>query len=70
MNKKTVDLGFAICLIVSGLIGIIHGVAGIAGAELPDALIRVLGIVSIADLPVLGFFSVWKIKNAGRSKRS
>lgn len=71
MNKKTVDIGFAVCLMISGIIGITHGVAGIAGVELPGALIRTLGVISLIGLPVLGFFSVWKIKlrNAPKAKK-
>lgn len=70
MNKKTVDLGFAVCLMISGVIGIIHGVMGIAGVAVPDALRITLGVISLIDLPVLAFFSVWKIKNARNSKGS
>lgn len=62
MKKETVDLGFAVCLMISGIIGIVHGIAGIASVELPDALIRTLGVISLIDLPVLAFFSVWKLK--------
>lgn len=62
MKKKTVDLGFAVCLMISGIIGIITGVLGIAGIDAPDMLTRTLGVISLIDLPVFGFFSVWKIK--------
>lgn len=68
MKKKTVDLGFAVCLMISGIIGIVNGIAGIAGVELPDALIRTLGVISLIGLPVLAFFSVWKIKLYNDSK--
>lgn len=70
MNKKTVDLGFAVCLMIAGVIGIINGVMGIAGVAVPDALRITLGVISLIDLPVLAFFSVWKIKNARNSKGS
>ena len=68
MNKKTVDLGFAICLMLSGIVGIINSVMGIAGIDVPDALRVTLGVISLIDLPVLAFFSVWKIKNYRDSK--
>lgn len=68
MNKKTVDLGFAVCLMISGVVGIINGVMGIAGIDVPDALRITLGVISLITLPVLGFFSVRKIKNYRDSK--
>lgn len=70
MNKKTVDLGFAVCLIIAGITGIINGVMGIAGIDAPDALRITLGVISLITMPALGFFSVWKIKNARNSKGS
>lgn len=68
MKKKTVDLGFSVCLMISGIIGIINGVAGIAGIDIIDALTRTLGVISLINLPVLAFFSVWKIKLHNSSK--
>lgn len=69
MKKKTVDLGFAVCLMISGIIGIVNGIAGIiAGFELPSVFIRTLGVISLINLPMLGFFSVWKIKLHNSSK--
>jgi len=68
MKKKTDDLGLAVCLMISGIIGMITGVAGITDSALPDALRRTLGVVSLIDLPVLAFFSVWKIKLHNSSK--
>lgn len=61
MNKKTVDLGFAICLMIAGIVGIINGAMGIAGIAVPDALRITLGVISLITLPALGFFSVRKI---------
>lgn len=68
MNKKTVDLGFAICLIIAGITGVINGIMGIADVDIPDALRITLGVTSLITMPALGFFSVWKIKNARGSK--
>ena len=68
MKKKTVDLGFAVGLILSGIIGIINGVMGIADVPVPDALRVTLGVIALIDVPVLAFFSVWKIKNYRDSK--
>lgn len=68
MSKKTIDIGFAVCLMISGIVGLIHGVAGIAGLDIPDAAVRALGIISLIDLPVLVFFSVRKIINGRGSK--
>ena len=70
MNKKTVDLGFAVCLMIAGITGIINGVMGIAGIDVPDALRITLGIISLITMPALGFFSVWKIKKSIDSKGS
>ena len=64
MNKKTVDLGFAVCLMITGITGIINGVMGIADIAVPDALKITLGIISLITVPVLAFFSVWKIRNS------
>lgn len=63
MNKKTVDLGFAVCLMLAGFTGVINGIMGIAAVDVPDALRITLGVISLITMPVLGFFSVWKIKN-------
>lgn len=68
MNKKTVDLGFAVCLMLAGVVGIINGVMGIAGIDVPDALRITLGIISLITMPALGFFSVRKIMNYRGSK--
>ena len=68
MNKKTVDLGFAVCLMLAGVVGIINGVMGIAGVEVPDALLITLGVISLITMPALGFFSVRKIINYRSSK--
>lgn len=68
MNKKTVDLGFAVCLMISGVVGIINGVMGIAGVDVPDALRITLGVISLITLPALGLFSVRKIINYRNSK--
>lgn len=68
MNKKTVDLGFAVCLMLAGITGIINGVMGIAGIDVPDALRITLGIISLITMPALGFFSVRKIMNYRGSK--
>lgn len=68
MSKKTIDLGFAICLMLSGIIGLSTGISGIADIDVPDVLRRILGIISIIDLPCLAFFSVMKIKNSRSAK--
>lgn len=68
MNKKTVDLGFAVCLMITGITGIINGVMGIAGIDVPDALRITLGVISLITVPVLVFFSVRKIINYRDSK--
>ncbi|MCM1166781.1 MAG: hypothetical protein NC299_07650 [Lachnospiraceae bacterium] len=64
LNKKTVDLGFAASLMISGIIGITMGVTGILDVEIPDALRIIIGVISLIDVAALGFFSVLKIKNA------
>ena len=70
MNKKTVDLGFAVCLMIAGITGIINGVMRIADIAVPDALRVMLGVISLIDVPVLVFFSVRKIINHRDSKGS
>lgn len=55
---------------IAGITGIINGVMGIAGIDVPDALRITLGIISLITMPALGFFSVWKIKKSIDSKGS
>ena len=68
MKKKTVDLGFAVCLMISGITGIINGVMRIADIAVPGALRITLGVISLITVPVLVFFSVRKIINYRDSK--
>ena len=55
MKKSPVYAAFCISLMVVGVLGIVTGVCNIAGIELPDIVVRIIGIVDIIAVPVLSF---------------
>lgn len=62
MNKKTVELMWSICLMIMGVSGLIISVSRIAGAELPDVVQRVIGVISLVSLAAFGFLSALRFK--------
>ena len=63
MNSRTIDIIYAVSLIIVGIVSIISGVSGILGADMPDALRRVLGAAALIALAALAFSGVTKLKN-------
>lgn len=59
-NKNT--LLWSISLIVIGVATLILTVTNIIGIELPDVIVRIIGIVDLIALPVLAYTSVKKFK--------
>lgn len=59
---KSNDILWAVSLLVIGLATVILAVTQIAGAELPDTVRRILGIIDLLALPVLAFTTVRKVK--------
>jgi hypothetical protein len=60
--KKKNDLVWSISLILIGLVTIILAGSNIVGIELPDAAVRILGIVDLIALPFLAYSTVKKVK--------
>ena len=60
--KKKNNLVWSISLILIGLATIILAGSNIVGIELPDAAVRILGIVDLIALPFLAYSTVKKVK--------
>lgn len=60
MNK--IDLIWCISLLIISAVTLTISISNIVGAELPDAVTRILGIVDILALPVLTFTSIKRFK--------
>ena len=54
---------WSISLILIGIATIILAGANIASIELPDIIVRVLGVIDLISLPVLVFSTVKKAKS-------
>ena len=57
MNKKYMRL-WGLSLFVIGIVTVIWAVCNIAGIELPDVVVRIMGVLDICALPVLVFTSI------------
>ena len=62
MKLKLVNLLWGVSLAVIGVGSVLFSVSGIAGFPLPDLLVRILGILNLAALPVLAFSTVKKVQ--------
>ena len=60
--KKKSDLMWSISLIAIGIATIILAGANIVGIDLPDMLVRLLGIVDIVALPIFVYSTIKKVK--------
>ena len=60
--KKKSDLMWSISLIAIGIATIILAGANIVGIDLPDMLVRLLGIVGLVALPILVYSIIKKVK--------
>lgn len=62
MDKKKIDLMWGISLMTISVVTLIWSIAGIIGAQIPDAAARILGIIDLIALPFLAYSSVKKLK--------
>lgn len=60
--KKKNDLMWSISLMLIGLATIILAGSNIVGIELPDVVVRILGIIDLIALPFLAYSTVKKVK--------
>ncbi len=62
MKKTANDLMWSLSLLIIGIATIILAGSNIIGIELPDAAVRIIGVVDLISLPVLAYSTVTKIK--------
>ena len=60
--KKRNDLLWSISLLVIGLATIILTGLNIIGIDVPDIVVRIIGVIDLLALPVLVYTTVKKIK--------
>ena len=60
--KKRNDLLWSISLLVIGLAAIILNGLNIIGIDVPDIVVRIIGVIDLLALPVLVYTTVKKIK--------
>lgn len=63
VSSKNINLFWAISLMAIGIATFIIAVTNIIGVQLPDIVIRLLGIIELIALPVLVFTTIKKVKN-------
>ena len=63
VSSKNINLFWAISLMAIGIATFIIAVTNIIGVQLPDIVIRILGIIELIALPVLVFTTIKKVKN-------
>ena len=62
MKSNKINLLWTVSLIVIAVSGILLLYGSLSGQELPDTLVRVCGILSLASLAVFGFTTVLKLR--------
>lgn len=60
--KKKNDLVWSISLMVISFATIILSGSNIIGIELPDIIVRIIGVIDLLALPVLAYTTVKKFK--------
>ena len=60
--KKRNDLLWSISLLVIGLAAIILNGLNIIGIDVPDIVVRIIGVIDLLALPVLAYTTVKKFK--------
>lgn len=60
--KKRNDLLWSISLLVIGLATIILTGLNISGIDVPDIVVRIIGVIDLLALPVLAYTTVKKFK--------
>ena len=68
MKKNNLLLIWSISLIVIAVCTLVITIANIMGASVPDALIRILGILELVSCPVLAFTTV-RMYRKGREEK-
>lgn len=63
MNNKRNKTMWGISLFIIGIATIINVFSSILGIELPDILVRLMGIITIVTLPLLIYSSIKILKN-------
>lgn len=63
--KKRNDLLWSISLLVIGLATIILTGLNIIGIDVPDIVVRIIGVIDLLALPVLAYTTVKKFKKDG-----
>lgn len=63
MDSKKINIIWAISLIIIGIATIILVGVNIVAIELPDILVRVLGVMDLVSLLILAFSTVKKAKS-------
>jgi len=64
MDNKRNRTMWGISLFIIGIASIINAFSSLTGIELPDILVRCMGVVTIVALPVLVYSSIKIIKNS------
>ena len=59
MNKKNTRL-WGLSLLIISIVSIIWAICNIARIELPDAAVRIMGVIDICAIPVLVYTSIKK----------
>lgn len=55
MKKSPLVITYGISLMVVGILAIVTGICNISGIDLPDIVVRAIGVVDIIAVPVLVF---------------
>ena len=63
VSSKNINLFWAISLMAIGIATFIIAVTNIIVVQLPDIVIRLLGIIELIALPVLVFTTIKNVKN-------
>lgn len=62
MDKKNTTLLWSISLLIISIVTLIWAGSNIIGIELPDIMIRILGVLDIISIPVLVYTSIKRKK--------
>jgi hypothetical protein len=64
MDNKRNRAIWGISLFIIGIASIINAFSSLTGIELPDILVRCVGVITIVALPVLVYSSIKILKNS------
>lgn len=62
MDRKNTTLLWSISLLIISIVTLIWAGSNIIGIELPDIMIRILGVLDIISIPVLVYTSIKRKK--------